>query len=331
MAQELMQKGVQQSHCVVLFLSREVFSSEPVLLELREARRCGKRVLLVHEAVLDHARVDPDDMQRETPEDLRDLLWGGGLGSIPFQRHRSTGLASLVSSLVRHAGLHAKGAAPQDAARAVPGTPQDATTAAMAALAAAAAFTAAAGSVARHLQPPPPRAGQPTRDSAINAPGHWDCMVSYSQRDGKAESVATDLFHSLKDKGYRCWLDVKMFHRGEAAMKEAVEHSKVIIAVVTDGGNSPDDAYFKRPFCLKELRWAVEAGRHIQPVMRVEDKQRIGELLSGAPQDLKFLGDTDWIDLNRGDDEFWDVGVKKIIKRTLIDGAILPSHPRPRM
>ncbi|KAK3235747.1 hypothetical protein CYMTET_54068 [Cymbomonas tetramitiformis] len=178
--EELMQKGVQMSHCVVLFLSREVFSSEPVLLELREARRCGKRVLLVHEAELDHARVDPDEMQRETPEDLRDLLWGGGLGSIPFQRHRSTGLASLVSSLVRHAGLHATGTAPQDAARTAPGTPQDASTTTMAALAAAAALlptraamaalarvatAAAAGSIARPLQPPLPRAVHPTRDS----------------------------------------------------------------------------------------------------------------------------------------------------------------------
>ncbi|KAK3271791.1 hypothetical protein CYMTET_19881, partial [Cymbomonas tetramitiformis] len=307
--EELIQKGVQRSHCVVLFLSREVFSSQPVLLELREARRCGKHVLLVHEAELDHARVDPDEMQRETPEDLRDLLWGGGLGSIPFQRHRSTGLASLVSSLIRHAGLHPTGTAPQDAARAVPGTPQDASTTAMAALAAAAAL--------------PPRAAQPTRDSAINMPVHWDCMVSYTQRDGNAKSVADGLYYSLKDKGYRCWLDVQRDNKGLAAMEEAAKHSRVIVAVVTDGGNSLDDAYFKRPYCLNELRWAVEAGRHIQPVIRVEDKQRIGEFLSGAPQDLKFLGDTDWIDLNRGDKEYWDVGVKKIeriIQRTKIDG-----------
>ena len=74
-------------------------------------------------------------------------------------------------------------------------------------------------------------------------------------------------------------------------------------------------ASFERPFCLKELRWAVQAHVPIQPILRVEDKQRIGEFLAQAPDDLKYLGGVDWIDLNRGDNEYWDLGVTKGILR----------------
>ena len=38
------------------------------------------------------------------------------------------------------------------------------------------------------------------------------------------------------------------------------------------------------------MRWAREAGKPIQPIVRVEDKQRIGEFLEMAPADLKDLG-----------------------------------------
>ena len=74
------------------------------------------------------------------------------------------------------------------------------------------------------------------------------------------------------------------------------------------------NAYFKRDFCVQELRWALQADVTIQPVLRVEDKARIGEFLSLAPDDLKCLGGIDWVDLNRNDSEYWELGVVKVLR-----------------
>ena len=62
-----------------------------------------------------------------------------------------------------------------------------------------------------------------------------------------------------------------------------------MIAVITKGPD-PESDYFNRPLCLQELRWAVEAGVQIQPVINIDDKKRIGEFMAGAPEDLQFLG-----------------------------------------
>ena len=63
-------------------------------------------------------------------------------------------------------------------------------------------------------------------------------------------------------------------------MREGVENSEIFLAIITE-------QYFTREFCIMELRWAREAGKPIQPVIRAEDKQRIGEFLDMAPTDLK--------------------------------------------
>eukprot|EP00959_Pyramimonas_sp_CCMP1952_P161126 3369376-Pyramimonas_sp.AAC.1 len=99
-----------------------------------------------------------------------------------------------------------------------------------------------------------------------------------------------------------------MERRDEAAMEEGVRNSGCVIAVITGSNGVPETAYFERPFCLKELRWAMESRKYIQPVIRDADKQRIGELMGGAPDDLKFLGSVDWIDMNRGAIQYWNVG-----------------------
>ena len=65
---------------------------------------------------------------------------------------------------------------------------------------------------------------------------------------------------------------------------------------------------------MKELQWAKEAGITIQPVIRMEDKTEIGTFLSQAPDDLKDIGNIDFVDLNRSDKEYWDVGVNKIVR-----------------
>ena len=44
----------------------------------------------------------------------------------------------------------------------------------------------------------------------INSPGSWNLFVSYTQRDEAAKTIAETIFSGMKDKGYICWLDVKM-------------------------------------------------------------------------------------------------------------------------
>ncbi|KAK3238801.1 hypothetical protein CYMTET_51221 [Cymbomonas tetramitiformis] len=153
----------------------------------------------------------------------------------------------------------------------------------------------------------------------LNSPGKWDIFISHTQHNPNAVILAEKLNHSFEKLGRTVWLDVNMQHRDEAAMEEGVKNSASVIAIITDGDGQSGCAYFERPFCLKELRWAVEAGKYIQPVIRVEDKKRIGEFMKGAPKDLHFLGSVDFIDLHRGAIQYWDTGVSMIFQR--IDNA----------
>ena len=52
--------------------------------------------------------------------------------------------------------------------------------------------------------------------------------------------------------------------------------------------------------CVQELRWAVQYNVPIQPVVRAEDKKKIGDFIQMAPEDLKFLGGIDIKHLDRG-------------------------------
>ena len=153
---------------------------------------------------------------------------------------------------------------------------------------------------------------------AINAPGHWDVFISHSQRDGNATTLAVELYFSLKERGLAAWLDVKMSKRDVAAMEEGAKNATMVIAIVTDGGidkDNEDTAFFRRKYCVQELKWAKSAGMAIQPVIRVDDKKRVGEFIASAPGDLKDIGKVDWVHLDRGDNEYWDVGVNKLVKR----------------
>ncbi len=89
------------------------------------------------------------------------------------------------------------------------------------------------------------------------------------------------------------------------------------MAVAPDTDAVPDDGAtdFSRPFCLKELRWAKAAGTYIQPIVDSTDKSRIGEFLGMAPDDLKDLGSVDFVDFNQTDDDFFSLGVTKVLKK----------------
>ena len=72
------------------------------------------------------------------------------------------------------------------------------------------------------------------------------------------------------------------------------------------------NAYFNRSYCVGELRWARAAGVPIQPVMSADDKKRVGIFIGQAPADLKDLGNTDFIHLDRSRISYWKAGVKDV-------------------
>eukprot|EP00035_Acanthoeca_spectabilis_P007152 m.133127 g.133127 ORF g.133127 m.133127 type:complete len:376 (-) comp13821_c0_seq1:21-1148(-) len=163
------------------------------------------------------------------------------------------------------------------------------------------------------------------------ATSRTDFFISHTQRNGLATTLATDLHSTLTSQGYSVWFDVKMPDRSTRAMEAGVRGSRCLIAVIT-GPCSPADpsiseppeknAYFARDFCVAELRWAVEAGVRIQPVILAADKGRIAALMEYAPTDLKDLVNKDFITLDRSDIDYWNVGIQKVIKAAGFDGAM---------
>jgi hypothetical protein len=79
-------------------------------------------------------------------------------------------------------------------------------------------------------------------------------------------------------------------------------------------GDPEDNAYFKREYCINELRWAREAGVPIQPVVSREDKKRIGEFVAQLPGDLKHLGKVDFKALDRISPAIWATSIDEMLK-----------------
>eukprot|EP01047_Picozoa_sp_COSAG01_P024051 COSAG01_NODE_1474_length_10192_cov_7.027742_2_plen_2062_part_00 len=155
------------------------------------------------------------------------------------------------------------------------------------------------------------------RTGPLNAPGHWDAMVSYTQRHSGAKLLASEVYSGLRERGRTTWLDVKMAKLNEAAMQEAAQNSRCIVAVITGverPGDPAENAYFLREYCVNELRWARAAGVPIQPVILPEDKSKVGEFLGQAPADLKDLGAVDFIHLDRSRAAYWKAGVDELIQ-----------------
>lgn len=149
--------------------------------------------------------------------------------------------------------------------------------------------------------------------SVINSPGRWDAMISYTQRNAVSEALAHMLRAELIERGKTVWLDVKMNRRDEAAMKEGVKHSRCVIAIVS-GPPGEESAYFRRSFCLSELRWANEAGVRVVPIVAAEDKGKITEFFVDVPADLEHVKSLNWEHIDRKDNDYFELGVTKICK-----------------
>eukprot|EP01045_Picozoa_sp_COSAG04_P004986 COSAG04_NODE_224_length_19624_cov_47.932855_21_plen_723_part_01 len=177
----------------------------------------------------------------------------------------------------------------------------------------------------------PPRRRRRRSGPPLNPPGRWGAMISYTQRNPVAEVLAHAIHGELVRRGRDVWLDVKMAKRDEAAMEEGVTNSDCVIAIVTgpQEGKAEDTAYFKRPFCLKELRWAVDAGVFVQPIVAAEDKEKISELFAMIPDDLQHLGGVNWEHIDRKDKDYFELGVTKILKAADEAKAADRAEPEP--
>ena len=153
------------------------------------------------------------------------------------------------------------------------------------------------------------------RQQPINEPGSWDVMISYTQTDGKAEVEANELYHGFVKRGWTPWMDIKMEMCDTAAMNEAVVNCRAVVFVASSPSDDKDEprASLNRPFCRKELRWAIEKGTFIQPVIAMRDKERIGFFISQAPDDLKCLGDVNFLHLDRTAPKRWEVSLDLVI------------------
>ena len=162
----------------------------------------------------------------------------------------------------------------------------------------------------------PPRGGGSAKGGPINQPGKWDAMISYCTKDAHSQVLTLEIERELGKRGKTVWLDVRMDSKSEAAMEEGVRNARCVIAVVSGpvAGQGDDTAYFSREFCLKELRWAVDAGVFIQPVVRAENKLKISDFCKTIPDDLEFLKSTDWLHLDNTDREFFELGITKVLR-----------------
>ena len=101
-------------------------------------------------------------------------------------------------------------------------------------------------------------------------------------------------------------------------MREAATKSNCILAVVTglERPNDPvENAYFKRAYCVSELRWARQAGVPIQPIIDAADKGNIGKFLGYAPDDLKDLGQlVDFVHLDQSRPAYWKAGIEEVLR-----------------
>ena len=60
---------------------------------------------------------------------------------------------------------------------------------------------------------------------------------------------------------------------------------------------------------------------HVQPVVAAEDKEKIGQFFPMIPDDLQHLGGVNWEHIDRKDADYFELGVKKILKAAEAAGA----------
>eukprot|EP00808_Paulinella_micropora_P006942 g64641.t1 len=160
--------------------------------------------------------------------------------------------------------------------------------------------------------------------SPLNEPGHWDFLLSHTQRGHAGKELVEVLRQGFLRRGLTSWVDVKMKDMSRPAMEEGVCRSRCVIAVLTDEGKE-GEAYLDGQYCLDELRWAVAARVPVVMVVDTNDKRRIGDMLSKMPADLKVLqGNVP--DVDRSHAKKLEASIDIVLKQTPIGSSHAPVN-----
>ena len=141
-------------------------------------------------------------------------------------------------------------------------------------------------------------------------PSSWHATA---QRSGDAKTLATELFYEMEKMGYKCWLDVKMTKQDEDAMQNGVEKSECVMAIITGEGDTTEHRYFQRPLCVKELKWAIAAGKPIVPVVTATDKPNIGTYIDEGKSKGIDLSACDFQHVDRSKAKMLNASIETIL------------------
>ena len=131
-------------------------------------------------------------------------------------------------------------------------------------------------------------------------------MISYTTHSLEARQIAKTLYYELsrrkvRGKPCRVWWDKRERDVSEASMKRAAERCHTFIAILSGPCQSPavparpeaENAYFRRSWCEKEIRWRLESRYSDDIVLLADEKEHtnIGALIATCPRDLHYLFD----------------------------------------
>ena len=156
---------------------------------------------------------------------------------------------------------------------------------------------------------PPPR----------NSTGPWDIFMSHKQSEsGRAMALISRDLERMAGKNV--WLDVNMDDCSEVAMMEGVEASTNFLCCLSDG-------YFASPYCVSELRKAVQYEKNI--ILCHVEGANVGAMLKDKPPEFGSLGNEASIQLVISDPAFRKVATDKIMGK-IVDPPPKPELPKPK-
>ena len=130
----------------------------------------------------------------------------------------------------------------------------------------------------------------------------YDFFINHCQSSGQDQCA--NLAKLLRARGWTVWYDMSAEDLTEHGMEVGVSQSRNVLMFLSEG-------LMSRPFCLKELRWARDDGVAVVPCVDREDKRNIGAFLGGCPEDLRSLGNIDFVALDRSDNELFEVRLRE--------------------
>ena len=85
-----------------------------------------------------------------------------------------------------------------------------------------------------------------------------------------------------------------------------------MLAIIT-GGDDKKSHYFQRPMCVEELKWAIEVGVKIVPVVTAADKPKVGEYIAEGISVGIDLSACDFKHIDRSDPIMLEASLKSIL------------------